>query len=95
MQPDHDARPATPINPTRAFADALNLIASGTGDDKVRWIAERDPDWFVDQLLRFQEQNQQYLFEPSHGRIDRRLLDQAIASIALRDCTAAPLRAAG
>ena len=84
-------RPA-PVNPARGFTDALNLIASGSGDDKVRWIAEHDPDWFVDQLLRFQEQNQQYLFEPSHGRIDRRLLDQAIASIALRDGTMPPLR---
>lgn len=81
-----------PINPARGFTEALNLIASGSGDDKMRWIAERDPDWFVDQLLRFQEQNQQYLFEPEHGRIDRRLLDQAIASIALRDCSSQPLR---
>ncbi len=83
-------RPAPP-SPARKITDALNLIASGSGDDKVRWIAERDPDWFVDQLLRFQEQNQQYLFEPREGRIDRRLLDQAIASIALRDCSAQPL----
>jgi hypothetical protein len=78
--------------PVSSFADALNLIASGSGDEKVRWIAERDPDWFVDHLLR--HTLVLYPYEPEGGRIDRRLLDQAIASIALRDCAALPLREA-
>lgn len=77
----------------RPFAEALNLIASGTGDDKVRWIAEHDPDWFVDRMLHtaFRQREGAQL---QLGAIDRDVLDQAIASIALRDGTTVPLREA-
>lgn len=91
MQAQTASRSDAPANPTRAFADALNLIASGSGDDKVRWIAERDPDWFVDHVLRIDYTDRDAVL-PAHQRIDRRLLDQAIASIALRDGTWMPLR---
>lgn len=85
------ARATSPAHPVRAFTEALNLIASGSGDDKVRWIAERDPDWFVDQVLRIDYTDRDAV-APRQGRIDRRVLDQAIASIALRDATHVPLR---
>ena len=80
-------------SPLGTFSDALNLIASGTLDDKVRWIAERDPDWFVANVLTHT------LGIPDSAergiRLDERMLDQAVAAIALRDNVRVPLRHAG
>ena len=71
------------LSPLGTFSDALNLIASGALDDKVRWISERDPDWFVANVLA------KTLGIPDSAergiRLDERMLDQAIAAIALRD----------
>jgi hypothetical protein len=77
---------------SRELAEALHLIAHGTGDEKVRYIAERDPDWFVDHVLSI-DYTDRDACEPETGRIDRRLLDQSIARIALRDRTFAALPA--
>jgi hypothetical protein len=76
----------TSADHARELAAALQLIAQADGDEKIRWIAERDPDWFVDHVLSVDYTDRDAI-EPEHGRIDRRLLDQAIARIALRDRT--------
>lgn len=64
------------------LADALQLIATGSGDEKVRWIAARDPDWFVDHVLSIDYTDRDAV-APQNGRMDRQLLDQTIARIAL------------
>jgi hypothetical protein len=76
----------------RELADALHLIAHASADEKVRFVAERDPDWFVDHVLSVDYTDRDAV-SPESGRIDRRMLDQAIARIALRDRTFAALRA--
>lgn len=92
------AMPQPPAAPDRAreFAEALQLIAYGTADEKAHWIAERDADWFVDHVLSF---NVDYVDRdevpaPRPG-INRELLDRGVARLALRDRTITPLRAAG
>jgi hypothetical protein len=70
----------------RELADALHLIAHGDADEKVRFIAERDPDWFVDHVLSVDYTDRDAV-APESGRIDRRMLDAGIARIALRDRT--------
>lgn len=78
-------------SPFAPFFDVLNLIASGAPDDKMRWIAEHDPDWFVARVL---DRTLGVPHDPRRGiRVDERDLDQAIASITLRECVARPLRA--
>ncbi|MEO6866975.1 MAG: hypothetical protein ABI200_03045 [Gaiellales bacterium] len=64
---------------------ALELIANGTGDDKVRYIAERDPDWFVDHVLQWDVDyvNRDEPTTPTRT-IDRELLDRSIAKLALQ-----------
>lgn len=76
----------------RELAEALHLIAHGDADVKVRYIAERDPDWFVDHVLSVDYVDRDEA-TPTAGPIDRRMLDQAIARIALRDRTFGALRA--
>ncbi len=72
------------------FSDALNLISSGSLDDKIQWIAQRDPDWFVAHVLTHT------LGIPDNAerglRLDERMVDQAVASIALRASVRMPLR---
>ena len=85
------ARPAASDH-ERALAEALHLIAHADGDETVRYIAERDPDWFVDHVLAVDYVDRDEA-SPTTARIDRRLLDQAIARIALRDRTFGALRA--
>ncbi len=68
----------------RELADALHLIAHGNADQKARYIAERDPDWFVDHVLAVDYTDRDAV-APESGRIDRRVLDESIARIALRD----------
>ena len=70
--------------PARDLVDALQLIAHGSGDEKVRFIAERDPDWFVDHVLSVDYTDRDAV-SPESGRIDRRMLDAGIARIALRE----------
>ncbi len=70
----------------RELAEALRLIAHGTADEKVRFIAERDPDWFVDHVLSVDYTDRDAV-APESGRVDRRMLDSGIARIALRDRT--------
>lgn len=85
--------PATHRSPLSTFSDALNLISSGTMDDKIGWIAERDPDWFVANVLAHT------LGVPDSAargiRLDERMVDQAIASIALCENVRMPMRDAG
>lgn len=76
----------------RELADALHLIANGTADEKARFIAERDPDWFVDHVLSVDYTDRDAV-APESGRIDRRVLDESVARIALRDRTFAALPA--
>lgn len=85
----HPARPASEHE--RELAEALHLIAHGSGDEKVRYIAERDPDWFVDHVLSVDYTDRDAV-EPESGRIDRRMLDCSIARIAIRDRTFGALR---
>ena len=77
-----------------ALADALHLIVHGTADEKVRYIAERDADWFVDHVLDW---NVDYVDRdaaaPPRPQIDCVVLDRAIARLALRDRTYPALRA--
>jgi hypothetical protein len=71
--------------------EALQLIAHATADEKIRWIAERDADWFVDHVLNWDvDYVDRDVTGPPQSRINRELLDCAIARIALRD--AAPAR---
>ena len=69
----------------RSLADALHLIARGSADEKVRFIAERDPDWFVDHVLNWESDyvDRDELLPPRRAT-DRDVLDQAIARIVLR-----------
>ncbi len=77
---------------SRELVEALQLIAHGTGDEKVRYVAERDPDWFVDHLLSVDYVDRDETSAgPAAGRIDRRLLDQSIARIVLREPAQATL----
>lgn len=94
MQVSSNSRATNPSasGHARELADALHLIAHGDADEKVRYIAERDPDWFVDHVLSVDYVDRDET-APSTGRIDRRLLDQAIARIALRDRTFPALQA--
>lgn len=75
-----------PSSHAAELAAALHLIAHGSGDEKVRYIAERDPDWFVDNVLAVDYVDRDEIM-PVPGRMDRSLLDSAIARIALRDRT--------
>ncbi len=85
--------PVTPRSPLAAFSDALNLIASGTMDEKVHWIAEHDPDWFVAHVL---SHTLGIADSAERGvRLEERLVDQAVAAIALRDSMRLPLRNVG
>jgi hypothetical protein len=96
MQHTPDTRSAAPDHASE-LAAALQLIAHGSGDEKVRYIAERDPDWFVSHVLNWDEVDYIDRDEtaPPTTRIDRRLLDESIARIALRDRTWPALRVAG
>jgi len=80
------------------LAAVLQLIASGSGDDKLRYIAANDPDWFVDHVLAVDYVDRDET-APTQGRMDRAMLDAAIAKIALRaaafDAIDDELRAAG
>lgn len=77
----------------RELAEALHLVAHGTLDEKVRFIAERDPDWFVDHVLTADYVDRD---ETAPGpRVDARVLDAAVARLALRDRTFPALRSAG
>jgi hypothetical protein len=75
---------------SRALTAALHLIAHGTADEKVRFLAERDPDWFVDHVLSIDYTDRDAV-EPRSGRIDNQMLDAGIARVALRDRTVEPL----
>jgi hypothetical protein len=87
----HAPRPAA--SPAAELAAALHLIAHGTGNEKVSYIAERDPDWFVDHLLVNDYVDRDTAAPESGVRVERALLDQSIARIALRDRTFDALRA--
>ena len=78
----------------RALAAALQLIAHGSADDKVRYVAERDPDWFVDHVLGWGDAPDldRDATAPAQRVADRRMLDAAIARIAIRDRVDLPLR---
>lgn len=76
----------------RELAEALQLIAHGTADEKVRYIAERDADWFVDHVLSVDYVDRDEV-APQRRPIDRELLDAAVARLALRDRTFPALRA--
>lgn len=80
-------------NPAADLAAALQLIAHGSGDEKIRYVAERDPDWFVDNLLSNDYVDRDAAAPESGVRVERALLDQSIARIALRDRTFNALRA--
>ncbi len=54
-------------------AHALRLIAHGTNDEKLRYISERNPDWFVHQVLL------------SGRRLDRTMLDDAVLRLSVID----------
>lgn len=96
MQVPSNSRPATPTSSdhVRELAEALQLIAHGTGDEKVRYIAERDADWFVEHVLDW---NVDYVDRdetvPQRRTIDRELLDTMVARVALRDRTFPALQA--
>lgn len=94
MQVSSNSRTTRPAasDHERELAEALHLIAVGDGDEKVRYIAERDPDWFVDHVLSVDYVDRDET-TPTTSPVDRRLLDQAIARIALRDRTFGALRA--
>ena len=94
MQVSSHSRTAQPAasEHERELAEALHLIAHADADVKVRYIAERDPDWFVDHVLSVDYIDRDEA-SPAASPIDRRVLDQAIARIALRDRTFGALRA--
>jgi hypothetical protein len=77
----------------RDLAAALHLIAHGTGDEKVRFIAEHDADWFVDHVLNWDVDYVDRDETAARPAINRELLDATIARIALRDRTFPALRA--
>jgi hypothetical protein len=91
MQVSSHTHPAA--SPAAELAEALQLIAHGTGDEKIRFIAERDPDWFVDNLLVNDYVDRDVAAPESGVRVERALLDRSIARIALRDRTFSALRA--
>lgn len=91
MQVSSHSRATAPEH-DRELAAALHLIAHGTADEKVRYIAERDPDWFVDHVLDIDYTDRDAV-SPESGRINRQVLDASIARIALRDRTFSALRA--
>jgi hypothetical protein len=63
----------TPHAAPTVSAEALRLIAHGTNDDKLRFITERDPDWFVHQVL------------VSGRRLETTMLDDAVLRLATVD----------
>lgn len=88
--------PVPPVSPStdhaRELADALQLIAHGSPDEKVRFIAERDADWFVDHVLDWNVDYVDRDATRARPAIDRAMLDCAIARLALRDRTFPALR---
>lgn len=83
-----------PVDHARELADALHLIAHGSADEKIRYIAERDADWFVDHVLDWDVSYVDRDAAPApRPRLDRVVLDRAVARIALRDRTFPALRA--
>jgi hypothetical protein len=96
--PPEVAMPVSPVSRpssdhARELADALQLIAHGTADEKVRYIAERDADWFVDHVLDWDVDYVDRDAAAARPVIDRAMLDRAIARIALRDRTFPALQA--
>lgn len=86
--PSHSRSRSSASDHERELAEALSLIAHGTGDEKVRYIAERDPDWFVDHVLDWTVDHvDRDATEPPRRATDRAVLDSVIARIALRDRT--------
>lgn len=70
------------------LATALQLIAHGSADEKVRYIAERDADWFVDHVLNWETSYvERDVSDPPRLRLDGAMLDRAVARLALRDRT--------
>ncbi len=89
-------QPPAAFDRTRELADALQLIAFGTADEKARYIAERDADWFVDHVLNFAtDYVDRDAVDAPRPAINREMLDRGIARLALRDRTFTALRAAG
>jgi hypothetical protein len=86
--------------PTRTHRDeelalALQLIAHGTADEKVRYIAERDPDYFVDHVLDWSvDYVDRDEVEARPRPTDRAVLDRVIARIAVREAPVATVRGA-
>lgn len=75
------------------LAAALHLIAHGHPDEKVRFIAERDPDWFVDHVLNWDTDYVDRDEAAPRPTPAREMLDRSIARIALRDRTWPALQA--
>lgn len=88
-----NSRSAGPDPHARELAEALRLVAHGTPDEKVRFIAQRDPDWFVDHVLAADYVDRDEVAPTP--RVDARVLDAAVARVALRDRTYPALRHAG
>ena len=96
--PPEVVMPASPVsrpssNHAGELAEALQLIAHGSADEKVRYIAERDADWFVDHVLDWDVDYVDRDAAAARPVIDRAMLDRAIARIALRDRTFPALQA--
>lgn len=69
---------------TARLAVALELIAHGSAEEKVRFIAAHDPDWFVDHVLQWSVSDvDRDEVAPPRRATDRDVLDQSIARITL------------
>lgn len=66
----------------RELVTALQLIARGSADDKLRYIASRDPDFFVDHVLGVDYADRD-VTAPAATPTDRAVLDAVIARISL------------